>query len=652
TTHIHCIKVDNSFYPSSSSDQLLILDHTQRSLHLGFSTNSYINSRQNTYWYRLVGLDEEWRKRTDKPEVQYFKLPPGSYRFEVKAQNNDGMEGPVSSLDIRIMPPWWESSQARITGFLMFLALFVGVFRWRTQQIKLQRDKLELKVAARTKALSTANEHLIQQNEEITQQQAQINLISERLHEQDQFQLRFFANISHEFKTPITLILAPIELLLNAGTLAPKTVRPLLLSMRKHATRLHTLINQLLEFRKVHEGTLMLKPQYAPLKDMLKEWVEGYQALAKQKHLTFDVILDIQDISFYFDADVVEKILNNLVSNAFKYTPTGGRVELNATVSATKGVLNILVKDAGVGIPQEKLALIFNRFYRGEAASTRNGSGIGLAYTQELVRLHGGHIDAHSTVGQGSTFTITLPVKHLQIREKTHPLPELEKTDMPLPTPEFSVLLHDTPHKPDTPLLLIVEDNPEIQELLTAVFTRHYQVITAGNGKVGLQKAQTRTPDLIISDLMMPEMDGLEMSRALKSDVSTSHIPIILLTAKNSDLTALNGYEIGISDYLTKPFNPQLLVAKVKSMMEHQILMQKQFTEPGKPSNPSVNLLNDIDQQFINRLIAFIIRHLGNPKLNASDLAREMALSKSQLYRKIKSISGQSTNIFVRNVRL
>jgi DNA-binding response OmpR family regulator len=479
--------------------------------------------------------------------------------------------------------------------------------------------------------------------------------------------LGFFTNISHEFKTPLTLILGHLDNLKNTG-LEKKTET--LDNIEKNAKRLLFLINQLLEFRKAESGLMKLRAAKGNIIMLLEGIKESFEDLAKKKNIHFELSIQGEIPEIWMDAEKMEKIIFNLLSNAFKYTDEGGTVVLLAKVieisgnnggHGMKSYIEITVRDTGIGIAHEDIALVFDRFYHGikKAGTDRkiDSSGIGLAYSKRLVELHHGEITASSELGKGSSFTVKFPVgkNHLHDDEIKEESGFQLKMDYEGLAGEITDSQHVTTNQtiPGTKesQLLVVDDNPEVCKVIAEKFNQFFSVYTAENGMQGLEKARQFLPDIIISDIMMPGMDGIEFCQAIKEDIKTSHIPVILLTAKSGDENQIIGIKTGADAYISKPYNPELLKVTVDNLINNRKLLRNKFA--GQPDFiPAEVVSNKLDEQFLVKIIKIIEDDSEMDTLDVTKLSREVAMSRSVLYRKLKAITGNSIQDFVRIVKL
>ncbi|HEY4785405.1 MAG TPA: ATP-binding protein, partial [Bacteroidales bacterium] len=477
----------------------------------------------------------------------------------------------------------------------------------------------------------------------------------------NQEKIRFFTNITHEFRSPLTLIIGPLEDLLRERHLAASIGRKLLLIYR-NSNRLLDLIDKLLEFRKVETGAMKLKIARGNIVSTLKEICFPFREIFAEKSIEFVFVSQEDNIELWYDAEKLFIIINNLLSNAHKYTPEKGKVTLEITqdlINDTE-VVFIKIQDTGIGIPQSHRANIFDQYYRIEEAKDVKGSGIGLALTRNLVELHKGEIAVESEEGKGSCFTVrflcgknhfspdqisnevgSIVKKSLQIPESYIEEPDRTVTEtVPLPK-------EDDQKK----IMLVVEDNDEIRSYIADSFCNEFRILEAADGESGLEQATMHLPDIIISDIMMPGIDGLELCKKIKSNIKTSHIPIILLTARNALQNKQEGYETGADSYITKPFNIALLTSRINNLLESRKRLADHIARSllFQPDEVQLGLK---DEKFISDAIGIIEKHITNEKFDAEFLASELNLSHSALYRKLKALTGFNITEFVRGVRL
>lgn len=486
-------------------------------------------------------------------------------------------------------------------------------------------------------------------------------LEAEKLKELDHFKSRFFANISHEFRTPLTLIIGPLEDLLQGGD--PKKLTALIPEMYRNSKRLMQLINQLLDLSKLDSGKYAIHTNRDDIIPFVRQLVDSFNSLAEKKKITLNTqvspelstLLEPGNEHFYFDADILEKILTNLLSNAFKFTPEKGEIIVTLSIDLESGrFLKMEVKDNGIGISEENLSSIFNRFYQIEQNTIQSniGSGIGLYLVKELVELHYGRITVESKSDKGSRFTCLFPLDH-PIDSKTKESKPEGKQILQLDLSPETEMLPELIEKPivGSHHILVVEDNPDVRKYIVEKLKGNYNVSEAENGLTGFEVACRDIPDLVISDVMMPEMDGFTFCQALKTDNRTSHIPVILLTARAEDADKITGLETGADDYLIKPFNTKELLVRIKNLIELRAKLRAKFSEKliVKPSEITVT---SRDSLFIQSVLSVIEQQLSNEQLSVEEIAVKVNMSASQLNRKLNAIINQSAGAFIRSIRM
>ncbi|WP_185154076.1 two-component regulator propeller domain-containing protein [Fulvivirga sp. M361] len=610
-------------------DSVILLHHDQDNFSFEFSALNYSQSIKNQYEYKLENYDRQWQSIGNRNSAFYTNVSPGEYVFRVRASNNDNlwnMEG--TYVKVIIARPWYFSNWAYIVYFFIFAAiLYIG----RQNIIHRERLKSELQL-----------EHV-----ELTKMQ-----------EMSAVRSRFFANISHEFRTPLTLIISPLKTLYldETGSKYRKQIKMML----RNAERLLRLINQILDLSKLESGSMKLKATEQDITKFIHPIAYSFINYADKQYINYKINLPKEPVMVYFEKDQFEKVLINLLSNAFKYTPEFGKIQLSVTGDNHQVVIE--VKDTGIGIHKDQLDLIFNRYYRGDKDEFK-GTGIGLALTKELVELHKGKISVSSTQGQGTSFTVTIPLGHQHLKpeeissepiafglsaESLMELDEMGKNGLL----EKEADPNDTQEN-DLPLILIAEDNVEVKSFIVEFLETTYRILEAEDGVTALEMAKEQIPDLIITDVMMPELDGYQLCQKLKQDEKTSHVPIIMLTAKASGDSMERGFEMGVDYYVTKPFNPKLLELRIKNILRSRHLFKEQVLH-----NKTVNLdpkhvtISSADENFLKKVVACVEENMSDSNFQIDDLCKHLGLSRIQLYRKLKGLIGQSGNEFIRSVRL
>ncbi|MFC2088938.1 two-component regulator propeller domain-containing protein, partial [Calditrichota bacterium] len=632
----------------------IMLNYDQSVFSIEFSALDFTIPEKNHYAYKMDGVDPDW-VYTDASRrfATYTQLNPGEYIFRVKGTNNDGIwneEG--TSVKIIIIPPWWRTNFA----YALYI-IFVGMIIWLT--FRFQSNRLKMK-----------------------QQLEMEHLHAEKLEEVDHLKSQFFANISHEFRTPLTLILGPVRLMIS-GEFKGNFKEQYKIIMR-NAERLLHLINQLLDLSKLESGKLKLEAQATDIIKLTNGLVQAFESLAVRKEITLEFNTELKSQEVYIDLDKFEKIINNLLSNAFKFTPEGGKVSVGvmymhppqsplnrgeAMISPfgkgdKGGCLQISISNTGQGIPDDQIDKIFDRFYQvnNSYAKDGEGTGIGLALTKELVELHHGKISVESDLDYKTTFIVLLPLGKEHLRENEiiketeseDRAPETEKQILP-EAEIIGIQSESSSRSPvsnlQSPMILIVEDNADLRNYIRSNVEDSYQILEAENGKEGWEMATKEIPDLIISDVMMPEMDGFELCKKLKQDERTSHIPIILLTARAAREDKIEGLETGADDFIPKPFDAEELQIRIKNLINQRKKLREQFSKQNNLVFDQI-IPTSADEKFITRIMDIISQHISDSNFNLESLSNEAGMSQMHLYRKIKGLFGLSPAEFVKTIRL
>ena len=492
------------------------------------------------------------------------------------------------------------------------------------------------------------NKELNSKNTEILIQRNRIQDIAEKAQEATESKFRFFTNISHEFRTPLTLILAPVEELLRQKNESPAVKKNLSL-VQKNARRLLWLVNQLMDFRKIESGKIRLQVTENDIVAFITELMLPFEQVAKKRRIDFRLITTLNRLNVWFDRDMMDKVLFNLLSNAFKFTADWGHIYIHISHSGDE--VTFKVQDNGSGLSDADIAGAFEMFYQGK--NSIKGTGLGLPLSREFVELHQGTIAADGKKGEGATFTVTLPLgnAHFQPDDITDPAAgTIERsvawTDTGAETPVQTALTEPK----DLPTVVVIEDNEDLLGFVTGLLQNQYEVITATDGKAGLDQCFDTVPDLVICDVMLPGMDGLQITSTLKADMRTSHIPVILLTAKNTPEQQIEGMQARADMYVTKPFSPQFLQESMRSLLTNRQLLQS--AQVGRNIGDTETGLSRLDKKFVNELRALIVSRLGDPTLTVESIGKEMGLSRVQLFRKTKALLGGGTNDLILNLRL
>jgi signal transduction histidine kinase/DNA-binding response OmpR family regulator/ligand-binding sensor domain-containing protein len=648
------VGVDNSrkaiLTRSISYTSKIELDHDQNDISFEFAALDYNLPLKNQYAYKLEGYQDNWIETGAQNRLAtYTNLSPGTYIFHVKGSNNDGLwneEG--TSLTIIIDKPWWSTAIAWIIYVLVFLGAVGGYVRWRLWRMKKEKIDLEHQIRERTKQVEEQRDLLEKQNQLIT--------------EQEQLKSRFFTNISHEFRTPLSLIQSPVEELLDTPGRNENDSRKLNM-VKRNAHRLLKLVNQLLDISKIDGSKMKLELVHDDVIKYLRAVAGAFTSLAETKKINYVRKFPSEEHLSWFDPDKLEKIAGNLLSNAFKFTPEGGTVIFTAGYRDTNYNLanfglEFSIKDNGPGIPPGSLEKIFDRFYQvGESIKTEGGgTGIGLSLARDMARLMYGDITVKSEPGNGSTFSVVLPLNTDHLKESEFIL--LNKTPETVDFkheynvgPEDFFLKKEKITGNSKPVILIVEDNRDIRIQLSDNLCHEYTIQEAIDGVAGLKKATEIIPDLIITDLMMPRMDGVELCDKLKNDVRTSHIPVIMLTAKVSMEDKITGLLTGADDYVPKPFHMVELKARMTNLIEQRRKLRERFSREItlKPRDISVTPL---DEKFLNRAVEVVEVHMRDDVFDIRMFREEMNMSGSTLFRKLHALTNQSPSEFIRTIRL
>ena len=594
------------------------LGHRYSIVDIAFGTDNAVDFNLGDYQYKLIGYDEAWRPLPGSI-IRYMNLPPGHYRLAVQSRPTKLLDGGGRiELGIRVYPPFYASIPAYILYVLLIMLITAWVVRYYYTKKQLEQS-LAMERMAR------------EQQERITQ-----------------WKLVFFTNISHEFRTPLTLIQGQLDLL--ARQEMPGVLKGYLMSVRRNALRLRDLVNELIDFRKQEQGYMSLKVSRQDLVAYLADVCGTFEEYGRIREVELRYEPGMERLEVPFDSVQLQKVFYNLISNAFKHTDRGGRITV--TLSADDAQAVVKVADTGHGIEEKFFTTIFERFYHHEADTQDAGVGIGLALSKGIVELHGGRIGVESEVGVGSTFTVTLllnpdfsgnaNVEVVGTQEHVRPAPVADY----LPAPER------IPGSEELPRLLVVEDDDELRSMFGTIFAQHYRVTLAADGTEGLRLAREEQPDLIVSDVLMPGMSGTELCAAVKREFGTCHIPVILLTALSSPEQRITGLESGADDYVSKPFDMDVLMAKCNGMVRNRRLLQRKFLEGSSEPASEVLSGNPMDEAFVRKTLALIGGHLDSESLGVGMLSRELALSRTALFAKIKGVFGQTPTELIQGIRL
>ncbi len=609
-----------------SETSQIVLSYADDIIAFEFAALDYSAPQKNKYAYKLENFNNDWIYSGSVRSATYTHLPPGEYIFRVKGSNNDGVWNETGiAITIIISPPWWSRWWAYIIYGFLFISILYVIRRYELNRLRL---KNQLKIE---------------------------KVETDTLRNLDHLKSHFFANISHEFRTPLTLILGQIESVLSSNIDTKEKGK--LHVANKNARRLLTLINQLLDLSKLEAGSMELKAEQYNIISFLKNLFFSFESLADSKKINLKFESEYSKITFSFDANKMEKIFSNLISNAFKFTRENGEIKL--TVNIIPSYLEIKIKDTGTGIPAESLPHIFNRFYQVDGSSTREqeGTGIGLALTKELVELHKGQIVVNSKIDEGTEFIILFPFEELS-NETENPFKltttraiQVNITNAVDASETELISANYNPESSNQEIVLIVEDNSDVRNYIREQLEIDYKILEAANGEEGASIAQKEIPDLIISDVMMPKMDGYQFCREIRSDEKTSHIPIIMLTAKAGLDDKIEGLETGVDAYLTKPFSAKELKVRVKNLIYQRKELRKRFSNASIIKPSEVTAIS-IDQEYLAKTIKIIESNFENEQFSVDKLAEQMNMSVSQLNRKLNALIDQPPGHLIRSFRL
>jgi signal transduction histidine kinase/DNA-binding response OmpR family regulator/ligand-binding sensor domain-containing protein len=633
------------------------LKHNQNDLSFEFASLDYNQPYKNKYAYKLEGYDREWIYTDAKSRIAtYTNLDPRTYVFRVKGSNNhDVWNEEGTSLTVQIHKPWWATFFAFGIYILVVICLIFAYIRVRIWRLKKEKLELERQVDLRTRQIEEQKEEILAQRDMLEEQNQQI-------FQHEELKSRFFTNVSHEFRTPLSLIQSPVEELLDDPRRSEKERRKLN-TVQRNVRRLINLVNQLLDISKLDGGKMKLELIEANVLNHLQAITGIFISLAETKSINYVCHFQTTEVKYWFDPDKLEKIAGNLLSNAFKFTPPGGDILFTASYknsvdSPVEKYLEFSVNDTGPGIPAQSLEKIFDRFYQVEASlkSEGGGTGIGLSLTREITKLLHGDIMVESTPGKGSTFTVVLPLgkKHLDDSEfiLLKEVPECVdiKPDLHTSLKETNPTSEEKPLE-KKPIILVVEDNRDIRLQLADNLFKQYTILEAIDGVAGLKKAIESIPDLIITDLMMPHMDGKELCEKLKKDERTCHIPIIMLTAKVTLEDKITGYLTGADDYIPKPFHMAELKARVSNLIDQRNKLRERFRRE-ITLQPTDISITSMDEKFLKKVMEVTEKLMNDETFDLNKLRAEMNMTRSTLFRKIRALTGQCPTEFIRTLRL
>jgi len=596
------------------------LKYKENVFSIEFASLDFGHSTGDKYAYMMERFNSEWLYADgSQRRATYTNLNPGHYTFKVKVLNRDGAWSDEKKMQIYIKPPFWRTTIAYIIYGLIFVGLFL-----LARRITLDRIHMRYEVQHQRRE-------------------------AERAHSLDQLKTKFFTNVSHEFRTPLTLVISPLDRIIKQTT--DEEQKKQLNLVQRNAKRLLSLVNQLLDFRKMEVQEINLHPAIGDIIGFTKDISHSFMDIAEKKNIRFSFSSNFDNLEIYFDKDKIEKILFNLLSNAFKYTHDNGTVSINLAYNPSAnneddGTLAIEIKDSGIGIPVGMHEKIFERFFQTDVPESmvNQGTGIGLAITKEFVRLHKGIITVKSEPEQGTCFTVLLPAK------KIYDAPS-RSVISPMAAEDTEQMIPESQKSGKKKTIIVVEDNEDIRFYLKDNLKGLYKVEEATNGKDGWEKIKRLNPDLVVSDIMMPLMDGVELAKKIKTETLTAHIPVILLTAMGSEEKQLEGLKVGVNDYITKPFTFEILASRIRNLLAQQELLQKRFQKQIEV-NPGEVTITPVDEKFLKQALEVVEKNMDSPEFSVEDFSRDMFMNRVTLYRKILSITGKTPIEFIRSIRL
>ena len=668
----------------------IFLSYRDNNISFDFSALDYNLPEKTSFAYMIRGIDKGWNYvPAQRRFANYSNLNGGTYLFLIKASNSDGVwnETPTA-ITIVITPPFWKTRWFTILMIISVVSTTFFIIQLQMRNIIRQKKMLEEKVIVRTQKIEDQKvilekqaaeliesnkklerrqiqieqqkKELEDKNNEISSQRDELILLNNKVEEINQKQLSFFTNISHEFRTPLTLIISPLERMLGKFKGDTETEN-ILNIINRNAQRLLLLINQLLEIRKVETGNQELQVERSDTHAFLLEIFDSFIELAGKNEIEYTHQIDVAGET-WIDKEKLENVLYNLLSNAFKFTSPGGKITLKADLFPSGGdqYMRIVVSDSGIGIPQQQIKKLFDRFYQVTESKNHkySGTGIGLSLVKRLVEIMYGNVEVKSELGEGSEFVVTIPVNRqffanheLDISGQVFESGIRNKVailyDQIIDSPKTGTSVDQK----DMPVVLVIEDHQDMRSYISSNLKKHFVVFEAENGKEGFELARKEEPELILSDVMMPEIDGFELCRKIKSNLYTSHIPFILLTAKGEVEDFVEGLETGADDYISKPFNMDVLVAKIAGIIENRRKLKKKFLSLEEVT-PSELTSSKLDEKFLSKINELIEIHYTDPMFDVDTFASKMFVSRSQLYKKLKAITGLSTNDYLTVFRL
>lgn len=611
-----------------TNTSIITLTSAQSMFSIEYANTNYIPFNKDEIEYYLEGFSNTWTDMRDQYSVTYTNLNPGKYTLIVRAKNNSLV--PETKLEIEILPPFYRTGWAYLLYILCIGGILYYFFRTYHKRIKLQE------------ALKYETKH------------------ADDIEKLNQIKLRFFTNISHEFRTPLTLIIGQIEMLLQKRPLIP-SIHNQILGIYKNSLQMRELIIELLDFRKQEQGYMTIKVSEHNLVDFAYKNYLLFQEYAVQRRITFKFHKSNDIITVWYDAKQMQKVINNLLSNAFKHVQNGGSISISIRKRNQEAIIE--VTDDGPGIESKDINRIFDRFYQTEqmGASSYMGTGIGLSLTKGIVELHHGTIEVYSEPHVETSFIVHLktgiahfeseqicwqPKEVVYTTQEEKTSPRLLLNEQKIDNAYESAITENLKVK-----ILIIEDNEELSNMLVKIFEPFYHVIVASNGEEGWEKVRSEHPRIVLSDIVMPLMSGTELCKLIKEDIDTCHIPVVLLTARTAVEQNLEGLQLGADDYITKPFNTNILLSRCHNLVNNRILLQEKFSKQPQAA-PQILATNPLDKKFMDDTLVIIEKYMDNPEFNIDIFAREVGIARTKLFTKLKEITGQTPYEFIITVRL
>lgn len=619
----------------------IVLRYDQSNIAIEYSALNYIFADGNKYKYKLEGFDDGWNEVGNRRSAYYTNIPPGEYVFRVIGANNDNVwnnEG--ASIIIKILPPFWKTWWAYTIYVLAVIGLLIFIVRYYTEKRRLENDVKLKQLEAKAQ-------------EEFHQERS-----------------RLFTNFSHELRTPLTLIMSPLNALIeNRKSFSEDETKTLQL-MHSNANRLLRLVNNLMDFQKNESKTMSLKISEGDFVRFTLDMTSFFNELAISRKIKFTYVHSVEKINYWFDQSLMEKVYFNFLSNAFKNVHNNGEINVILDIKSFDDLegeiperigsfhnrniqyITVKIKDSGIGIPQDELEKIFIPFYQvAQNEHASSGTGLGLSLSKSIIEMHHGIVWAESEKNKGAAFTFILPVDK-DIFAKNELLDSFGKT--PTYSSKIEIAENAKMKGSDTKkekTILVVEDNRDVRNYIISLLANDYNMLEAHNGEIAINIAKQHLPDLIITDLMMPKMDGMEMTRILKTDLNTSHIPVIMITALATPSNVTEGYETGADDYITKPFNAEILVARVKNIIQSRDNLKEMYGKRFSLESLGIETTS-VDERFMQKIYDVLMQNISDPEFNIDKFSKEVGMSKANLYRKIKTNTNFSPNEFIRNYRL